>query len=115
MIRTILHMRVQPGREGEFERRFAQLDVLGAAARAAGLRSGELLRPASNGAGLRPRGGGSYVVTATWDGPEAYQRWRDSAAREEIGTALDGLVTPSPEPEMFEVLAVHPPAQGRGV
>ncbi len=104
MIRTILRMTVSPGREAEFERRFAQLDVLGAAARAAGLRSGEL---------LRPRGGGAYVVTATWDGPEAYQKWRDSAAREEIGAALEGLVMPSPDPEMFEVRGVYPPDRVR--
>src|SRR3989442_906059 len=36
MIRTILRMTVQPGGEAEFERRFADLDVLGAAARGPG-------------------------------------------------------------------------------
>jgi len=37
MIRTILRMTVHPGGEAEFERRFADLDVLGAAARVADL------------------------------------------------------------------------------
>ncbi len=100
MIRTHLRMTVQPGREAEFERRFIQLDVLGAAARAARLRTGEL---------LRPQRGGDYVVTATWDGPDAYQAWRDSAAREKIGAALEGLVTPSPDLEVYDVLHVYPP------
>ena len=99
MIRTILRMTVHPGGEAEFERRFADLDVLGAAACVAGLRSGEL---------LRPRGGGPYVVTATWDTPEAYEAWRDSAARKEVGAGLDPLVTLSPDPEIYDVCHVHP-------
>lgn len=104
MIRTILRMIVKPGREAEFERRFMELDVLGAAARAAGLRSGEL---------LRPRGGGAYVVTATWDGPEAYQTWRDSRAREELGAVVQEVAAPAPDPETFEVVGVYP-RQGHG-
>lgn len=100
MIRTILRIAVPSGREAEFEHRFIQVDVLGAAARAAGLRTGELLRP--------PRGG-DYVVTATWDGPEAYQVWRNSAAKERTGAALDGLAMPSPDPEVYDVLHVYPP------
>lgn len=99
MIRTILRMTVPPGREAEFERRFVQLDVLGAAARAAGMRSGEL---------LRPHGDGGYVVTATWDGPEAYQAWRQSPSREKIGAELEALVAPSPDPEIYDVCHVHP-------
>ena len=92
-------MTVHPGGEAEFERRFADLDVLGAAARVAGLRSGEL---------LRPHGGGPYVVTATWDTPEAYQAWRDSAARKEVGAGLDPFVALSPDPEIYDVCHVHP-------
>ncbi len=97
-------MTPRPGRQAEFKRQFVQLDILGAAARTAGLR-GEL---------LRPRAGGIYIVTATWDTPEAYQAWRDSAVRQQIGVALEGFVTPSPAPELYEVLGVYSPDRGYG-
>lgn len=97
-------MVVQPGREAEFERRFGHLDVLGAAARTAGLRTGEL---------LRPRNGGTYLVTATWDGIEAYTGWRDSASRQELGAALEGLVTPGQDPEIHDVVQIYPPDRRR--
>ncbi len=56
VIRSLFRMTPHPGRQAEFERQFVQLEVLGAAARTAGLRSGEL---------LRPRAGGIYIVAAT--------------------------------------------------
>ncbi len=105
MIRTVLRMRVYPGREAELERRFAELDVLGAAARVAGLRSGEL---------LRPRDGGTYVVTGTWDSLEAYQVWQQSAVRQQIGAALEGVAVPGADTEVHDVVQAYPLHQGSG-
>ena len=95
MIRSILHLDVQSGREDEFERAFATLDVLGRAAVAAHLRTGELLRSLD---------GGGYVVVATWDGPDDYRAWQDSPARAEMVNALEHFVEPGRGGDLYEIV-----------
>lgn len=95
MIRSIIRLSVTPRREREFESMFSRLRVLEKAKLAAGLVTGQVLRPLQ---------GSVYVVTATWHSARDYQRWIDSPVRAELIKALDGVAVPDGPPEIFEVL-----------
>lgn len=97
MVRSVLRMAVQPGKEREFEQVFARLRVLPRAQEAARMRGGELLRPLA---------GGPHLVTATWDRLENYQVWLDSPVRSELMAQVGGLAAPAGEPELYEVVHV---------
>jgi heme-degrading monooxygenase HmoA len=82
MIRTIIKLKVAPGREREFEETFRARGVLALARDVAKLRTGELLRPL--------RAGDPYVVIATWDSPEDYAVWVNSPLRGQASSSRAG-------------------------
>lgn len=100
MIRSMIRLSVVPGREREFESMFSRLRVLEKAKSAAGLVSGQVLKPVQ---------GGAYAVTATWHSARDYQRWIDSPIRAELIKALDGVAVPDSPPELFEIVESYEP------
>lgn len=98
MVRSVLRMAVQPGKEREFEQVFARLRVLPRAQEAARMRGGELLRPLA---------GGPHLVTATWDRPEDYQAWLDSPVRAELGEVLHRYAAPGAAADLYEIVLTH--------
>ncbi|MHB0868441.1 MAG: antibiotic biosynthesis monooxygenase family protein [Chloroflexota bacterium] len=72
--RAMFLLRIKPGEEAEFERRWREaLDDLQSHK---GFRSRELIRVID--------GVGSYVVLSEWDSPEDYFAWRNSLDRARI-------------------------------
>src|SRR5262245_63053527 len=69
---------------------FKSNDVLGKAIRHAGAHACELHVPVSRT--------GPVVVTAIWDGEEAYAGWRTHPVRDEMAPAMAELVADSREP-----------------
>lgn len=100
MIRSVIRLAVMPGREREFESMFSRLRVLEKARSAAGLVTGQVLKPLQ---------GGAYAVTATWQSARDYQRWIDSPVRAELIAALDGVAVPDGPPELFEIIDTYEP------
>ena len=100
MIRSMIRLSVVSGREREFESMFSRLRVLEKARSAAGLITGQVLKPVQ---------GGSYAVTATWNSARDYQRWIDSPVRAELIKALDGVAVPDGAPELFEIVETYDP------
>lgn len=84
MTHSILSIPVRSGAEDEFVAAFAELDVLGHAARIPAFRGGALLRPQA--------GGDAFVVHARWDGPDGYQAWLDAPIRAELNEGLAPFV-----------------------
>jgi heme-degrading monooxygenase HmoA len=84
LTQSLLQIPVRPGAEDEFARRFRAQRVFEHAASIPGFRGGRLLRP------LEP--GGSFVVSADWDSPDAYQAWLGAPIRDQLTQALDDLV-----------------------
>ena len=95
MIRSIIRLNVEPGREHEFEEQFRRRGVLGRAREAARLRTGELLRPVA---------GGPYVVVATWDSAEDYQVWVNSPVRGELSATPPQLSQPVAPADLYEIV-----------
>jgi heme-degrading monooxygenase HmoA len=81
---SILSIPVRSGTEDEFVAAFADLDVLGHAARIPAFRGGTLLRPQA--------AGDAFVVHARWDGPDGYQAWLDAPIRAELNQGLAPFV-----------------------
>jgi heme-degrading monooxygenase HmoA len=81
---SLLQIPVRPGAENDFAQRFRAQRVFEHAASIRGFRGGRLLRP------LEP--GGSFVVSADWDSPEAYQAWLGAPIRDQLTQAIDDLV-----------------------
>jgi heme-degrading monooxygenase HmoA len=84
LTQSLLQIPVRPGAEDEFARRFRAQRVFEHAASIRGFRGGRLLRP------LEP--GGSFVVSAEWDGSDAYQAWLGAPIRDQLTRAIDDLV-----------------------
>ncbi|HXF81913.1 MAG TPA: antibiotic biosynthesis monooxygenase family protein [bacterium] len=103
MIRSIIKLQVAPGREREFEETFRSRGVLALAREVADLRTGELLRPL--------RAGDPYVVIATWDSAEAYDRWVRSPARSQVNSAAP-LSSPLAPAELYEIVEAYPRRPG---
>lgn len=99
MIRSLLWLNVHPGCEREFEESFRRLHVFERAGQVAGMRSAELLRPIQ---------GSTYVVVATWERAEDYDRWLDSSIRAELNESLSALLASAGQPAMFEIVDRHP-------
>ena len=95
MIRSIIRLNVEPGREHEFEEQFRRRGVLRRAREAARLRTGELLRPLA---------GGSYVVVATWDSAEDYAVWINSPVRAELSATPPQLSQPAAPADLYEIV-----------
>ncbi len=95
MIRSVIRLSIKPGREREFEEQFRTRRVLERAKDAARLRTGELLRPLA---------GGPYVVVATWDSPEDYQAWVNSAVRADLSATPPRLSQPIAPADLYEVV-----------
>ena len=95
MIRSIIRLNVEPGREHEFEEQFRRRGVLRRAREAARLRTGELLRPVV---------GGPYVVVATWDSAEDYQVWVNSPVRGELSATPPQLSQPVAPADLYEIV-----------
>ena len=95
MIRSIIRLNVEPGREHEFEEQFRRRGVLRRAREAARLRTGELLRPVV---------GGPYVVVATWDSAEDYQVWVNSPVRAELSATPPQLSQPVAPADLYEIV-----------
>jgi heme-degrading monooxygenase HmoA len=100
MIRSVIRLAVAPGHEREFESMFSRLRVLEKAKSAAGLVTGQVLKPVQ---------GGAYAVTATWQNARDYQRWIDSPVRAELIKALNGVAVPDGPPELFEIVETYEP------
>jgi len=95
VIRSIIRLNVEPGREHEFEEQFRRRGVLRRAREAARLRTGELLRPVV---------GGPYVVVATWDSAEDYQVWVNSPVRGELSATPPQLSQPVAPADLYEIV-----------
>ncbi len=95
MIRSVIRLSIEPGREREFEEQFRTRRVLERAKDAARLRTGELLRPLA---------GGPYVVVATWDSREDYQAWVNSAVRADLSATPPQLSQPTAPADLYEVV-----------
>ena len=115
MIVVTNRLRVAPGFEAEFEKRF------GARARlleeTPGFVDFQLLRPlAAGGRGHAPGGpgggaadgaGGTYAVRVTWESLEAFQQWTRSEAfrRAHAGQSPEGMFSGPSELEIHEVVS----------
>ena len=95
MIRSVIRLQVEPGREREFEEQFRGRGVLRRAREAARLRTGELLRPIA---------GGPYVVVATWDSVEDYAAWVNSPIRGELSATAPQLSQPVAPADLYEIV-----------
>jgi heme-degrading monooxygenase HmoA len=84
LTQSLLQIPVRPGAEDEFARWFRAQGVFEHAASIQGFRGGRLLRP------LEP--GGAFVVSADWDGLDAYEAWLDAPIRDQLTRAIDHLV-----------------------
>jgi heme-degrading monooxygenase HmoA len=93
--RAMFLMRIKPGEEAEFERRWQEAaDELRAYK---GFRSRELIRVID--------GVGSYVVLSEWDSPEDYFAWRNSLDRARVyGDYLSPHFAEAPITGVGEVL-----------
>ena len=100
MIRSIIRLKVAPGREREFEETFRSRGVLALAKEVARLRTGELLRPL--------RAGDPYVVIATWDSPEDYAVWVNSPLRGQVNSAAP-ISEPVAPADLFGIVEHYPP------
>jgi len=88
--RSILRLRVKPGRRDELVKLFDQLGIFAAASELDGFVSAELQVPLDDAE--------EVVVTATWTSPEAYEGWLASPVRAEIGAQLEPFLDGEPEP-----------------
>lgn len=95
MIRSIIRLNIEAGREHAFEEQFRQRGVLKRAREAARLRTGELLRPLA---------GGPYVVVATWDSAEDYQVWVNSPVRAELAATPPQFSQPAAPADLYEII-----------
>ena len=95
MIRTVIKLKVTPGREREFEEAFRARGVLALAKEVARLRTGELLRPL--------RAGDPYVVIATWDSAADYEVWVNSPLRGQVNSAAP-ISEPVAPADLFEIV-----------
>jgi heme-degrading monooxygenase HmoA len=95
VIRSIIRLQVDPGREHEFEEQFRARRVLARARSTAHLRTGELLRPLA---------GGPYVVVATWDSAEDYAVWVNSQIRAELSATPPQLSQPVAPADLYEIV-----------
>ena len=98
MIRTIITLKVTPGREREFEEAFRARGVLALARDVARLRTGELLRPV--------RAGDPYVVIATWDSAADYEGWGNSPLRGQVNSAAP-ISEPVAPADLFEIVDAY--------
>jgi len=96
MTRSVLVIRVKPGRRDRLVELFSRLQVLEKASRQEGFVSCEVQVPADHDEHV--------LVTALWTSPEAYQGWLDNPVREEMRPELDELVAADPEPRVYEVV-----------
>lgn len=83
MIRTVLRLNPADGNAEAVIRYFREARVLERSAEVEGFISSELHVPLE---------GGPLLVTATWESPEAYQRWIDHPFRPETTAALAPLL-----------------------
>jgi heme-degrading monooxygenase HmoA len=95
VIRTIIRLQVEPGREREFEEQFQRREVLRTAQEVARMRTGELLRPVA---------GGPYVVIATWDSEEDYAVWVNSPLRGQLPGNEPQLSQPVAPADRYEIV-----------
>jgi heme-degrading monooxygenase HmoA len=95
VIRSIIRLQVEPGREREFEEQFRRRGVLKRAQEVARMRTGELLRPAA---------GGPYVVVATWDSAEDYAVWVNSPIRGQLSGTEPQLSEPVAPADLYEIV-----------
>jgi heme-degrading monooxygenase HmoA len=95
VIRSIIRLQVEQGRERQFEEQFKQRGVLKRAHEVARMRTGELLRPVA---------GGPYVVVATWDSAEDYAVWVNSPIRGELSATPPQLSQPVAPADLFEIV-----------
>lgn len=98
MIRTVIKLKVTPGREREFEEAFRARGVLALARDVARLRTGELLRPL--------RAGDPYVVIATWDSAADYEVWVNSPLRGQVNSAAP-ISEPVAPADLFETVDAY--------
>ena len=92
-IRAIARFDVKPGKEDEFERRFAAAGVLEAARRVGML--GAVL--------LRPQSGGTFVVVSAWPSNAAYDHWRESSVATGFREAFASLLSGGGDPITYVV------------
>lgn len=95
MIRSIIRLQVEQGREREFEEQFRQRGVLKRAQEVARMRTGELLRPVA---------GGPYIVIATWDSAEDYAVWVNSPVRGQLSATDPQLSQPVAPADLYEIV-----------
>jgi heme-degrading monooxygenase HmoA len=95
VIRSIIRLQVEQGREREFEEQFQRREVLKTAQQVARMRTGELLRPVA---------GGPYVVIATWDSVEDYAVWVNSPIRGQLPGNEPQLSSPVAPADLYEIV-----------
>jgi heme-degrading monooxygenase HmoA len=95
VIRSIIRLQVEQGREREFEEQFQRREVLKTAQQVARMRTGELLRPVA---------GGPYVVIATWDSVEDYAVWVSSPIRGQLPGNEPQLSKPVAPADLYEIV-----------
>ena len=99
MIRTVIYLQPKDGDEQGVIDYFLGQQVLEHSAEVEGFISSELFRPHS---------GGPMLVTATWESPEAYQRWLDHPWRAEsnirINEVLDGGIEVGTKGDIYELV-----------
>lgn len=99
MIRTVIYLQPRDGDEQGVIDYFLAQQVLEHSAQVDGFIASEL---------FRPRSGGPMMVTATWDSPEAYQRWLDHPWRAEsnirINEVLDDQIDVGTKGDVYELI-----------
>lgn len=86
-ILTVQELRITPGREEEFITRFAELDVLGLAADAAG---GTLTEASV------VQNGSTFTVVTSWESARGLDEWVASPSREQVRRALEPFYVEPP-------------------
>lgn len=84
MIVSVLQLPVRSGCEDDVVRFYVDRNVFELASQVGGFRRGSLLAPTG--------AGGPFLVVAEWDDLDAYQRWLEAPAREQLSGQLSPLL-----------------------
>ena len=99
MIRTVIYLNPKGGNSQDLIDYFLNEKVLEHSSEVEGFISSEL---------FLPKDGGPMMVTATWDSPEAYQRWLDhpwrAASNLRIQEVLEDRIEVTTSGEIYELV-----------
>ena len=96
MTRSQLYLQARPGERDELLHELDRLEVFVAIRKQPGFLAVEILVPRDDPDRL--------VVAGSWSSPEHYERWRSSAARDELLGGLRPLLADEPKVSVYQVV-----------